>query len=271
MILSDCHMHTIFSTDGISCMEDMINSAADKGLKHICFTEHNDHGAVFAEGAGAFVVDTDRYYEKYLELREKYKDRIEILFGIEAGLQPSETDYFNKYTLDYPFDFVIGSSHFADGIDPSLPAYYQKYSDTFTAYHAYFEAELKCARIYSCYDSYGHLDYALRYGPGKNSGFTYEKYADVLDELLSTIISGGKLIEVNSAGLRKGMGGPNPAISILRRYYELGGRSVTIGSDAHRVEDVAYEFNLINDILMQIGFSSYSIFRERQEVRLPLQ
>ena len=269
MIISDCHLHTTFSTDGESDMESMINSAIDKGLKTICFTEHNDYGAHF-QGDGNYIVDTERYYEKYRELSDKYSDKIQVLFGVEIGLMEHVKDYFDEYSEKYPFDFIIGSSHTAGRMDPYYPEYYTHFETTEKAYRYYFESELECAKLYDCYDSYGHLDYALRYGPGGNSGFTYEKYADVLDPLLQTIIKKGKVIEVNSSGLRKNMNGPNPAVSIIRRYKELGGLPLTIGSDAHNTKDIASYFDDVRNILLDVGYTTYSVFEKRQRKEIPL-
>ena len=269
MILSDCHMHTTYSTDGRSDMESMIQASAKKGLKTICFTEHNDHGAGFFEG-GDFVVDTDAYYEGYKRLSEKYRDEIEVLFGVEIGLMEKEKDFFDNYVKSYPFDFVIGSSHTAGLFDPYYPEYYTRFETVQEAYRYYFESELKRAELFDCYDSYGHLDYALRYGPGKNSDFTYEKYADLLDPLLETIIKNGKVIEINSSGYKAGMNGPNPAVSIIKRYHELGGLPPTIGADAHETAYIAYEFDAVEKILRQTGYTSYSIFRNRERTEVSI-
>ncbi len=269
MILTDCHMHTTFSTDGISDMESMIKAAIQKGLKTIGFTEHNDYGAGIFEGC-EFVVETDADVKKYRELSEKYKDRIEVLFGVEIGLVENELEYFKSYTQKYPFDFVIGSCHTAGPWDPYYPEYFKRFESEEAAYRYYFQSELERARLFDCYDSYGHLDYALRYGPNKNKGFTYEKYADLLDPLLRTIIEKGKVIEVNSSGYKAGMNGPNPAASIIKRYRKLGGLPLTIGSDAHECGYIACEFEAVAGLLKECGYSSYSIFRKRKREELPL-
>ncbi len=272
MIKTDFHLHTTFSTDGISDMESMIRAAAGMGLHTVCFTEHNDFGAVFPEGPGAFIVDTRSYHEKYLELSEKYRDRIRVLFGVELGLQDTDEvfEHFAGYTKEFPFDFVIGSSHFAGGKDPYYPAYWESFQDTDAACRFYFEAELSCARRFTDYDAYGHLDYALRYRTDRSHVFEYERFADVLDELLKTIIEGGRVIEINSNGFRSGMNGPNPAVPIIRRYRELGGMPPTIGSDAHCTKDLARDFEPVAEILKECGYRSYSVFERRQRSELPL-
>ncbi|MBQ8955764.1 MAG: histidinol-phosphatase HisJ family protein [Lachnospiraceae bacterium] len=270
MIKTDCHLHSTFSTDGHSDMESEINHAIELGLDTICFTEHNDSGT---NADGSFVVDIRAYHDKLYQLKEKYSGRIEVLFGIEAGFQPTDHiyDYFKGYLKAWDFDFIIGSSHVVKNKDPYFPVFFDDYADDDAAYRAYFEEELENARMYENYDSYGHLDYILRYGKTRNKYFTYEKFADVLDPLLKTLISHGKCIEVNSAGFRKDMGNPNPHIDIVKRYHELGGLPPTVGSDAHVCEDMAADFDKAEQVLLEAGYDSYSIFKGRRRYELKLK
>ena len=101
-------------------MEQEILHAIELGLTAICFTEHNDYGA---NPDGSFVVDIDAYRRGFSAMQEKYGDRIELLYGIEAGLQPSADiySYFEDYLSANPFDFVIGSSHVVKNKDPYYP------------------------------------------------------------------------------------------------------------------------------------------------------
>ena len=80
-------------------------------------------------------------------------------------------------------------------------AFYEGKSED-EAYRGYFEATLKRLSLLDCYDSVGHVDYVVRYGPNKNRFYTYEKFADVLDEILKTIIRKGKALECNTGGYK---------------------------------------------------------------------
>ncbi|MCR5487200.1 MAG: histidinol-phosphatase HisJ family protein [Lachnospiraceae bacterium] len=272
MITSDFHTHTTFSTDGTSDMESMIKEAIRLGLKQICFTEHNDYGARFDEGPGAFVVDTEAYRKKYLELAEKYKDRITVLFGVEIGLlnDPAIAEHFRKYTKAFPFDFIIGSAHFACGLDPYKPSYWESFESPEAAVRSYFEEELACLSLYDCFHSFGHLDYALRYAPQSTRDIGYEPFYDILGEVLTALIAGNKVLEINSGGFRSPLHRPNPAVPIIRCYRELGGLPPTIGSDAHITSDLARDFHRVEEILSACGFHSYSVFEKgiRSEVSL---
>lgn len=269
LITGDFHLHTTFSTDGKATMEEMIQRGIALGLNTMCFTEHMDYDNNYDEGPDAFIVDTDSYYIKYQLFREKYGAQIELLFGVELGLQEHLVARYHNYVNQYPFDFIIGSSHLAGGIDPYLPEFFKDRTEE-EAYRFYFETIAKNVRLFDDFDVYGHLDYALRYGPTMNRSFTYEKYGDILDAILKTLIEKGKGIELNTAGYKYGMNMPHPHISILKRYRELGGELITVGSDAHQTEHLAYEFKKAADVLVSCGFSYYTQFRERQPHFLPL-
>ena len=269
MIRSDFHMHSTFSTDARSEMSDMLKAASDKGLKHICFTEHMDWDNTYDEGPDAFILDTESYKIQYDLLSSSSKD-LSVGFGVELGLQPHLVDFCNEYTHKYAFDFIIGSSHIVDRIDPGVGGFYEKFPSEKAAHRRYFEAELECIEKFDCFDVYGHLDYALRYGPTADRSFTYEEYSDILDKILMRLIEKGKGIEINSGGFRKGMLGPNPAFSIIKRYHELGGEIITVGSDAHHTSEIAADFDRAENVLSDAGFRYYTIFKERKPVQIPL-
>ncbi|HIT89881.1 MAG TPA: histidinol-phosphatase HisJ family protein [Candidatus Merdenecus merdavium] len=258
---TDYHLHSSFSGDSDTPMEDMIKRGIELKLKTICFTEHMDFDWPTSEYN--FEVNTEAYYHKLLEYKEIYKDRIEILFGIEIGMQPHLAEKNSIYLREYPFDFVIGSTHIVDGQDPYDKDYFAGRTEA-ASYLRYFEMTLDNIRIFKDFDSLGHLDYVLRLGPTKDKHYTYKKYADVIDAILKTIIENGNGLEVNTAGLKYGLAAPNPHPDILKRYKELGGEIITIGSDAHAPEYLAYEFHGIHALLKSCGFSYYTIFRKRE-------
>ena len=260
-MLWDTHMHCHFSGDSESSPESMIQEAITRGLPGICFTDHLDYD--YKEEPGLFDLDFESYHAKIHELKEQYKNSISILFGIEIGLQPHLVADNRKVTDTYPFDFVIGSSHVVHGIDPYFDKFYEGKSED-EAYLDYFESILENISTNADYDVYGHLDYVVRYGPNKNKYYSYEKFADIIDEILGQLIQRGKGIEVNTAGFKYGLNHPNPTEDILRRYKELGGEIITIGADGHKPEHIAYDFYKIPGILKNAGFKYYTVFKERK-------
>ncbi len=265
MISTDFHLHTSLSTDGISEMKEMIDAAADMGLKVICFTEHMDYDNVFTEDENAFVVDMEAYHKSYLEYRDyAAKKGVDIRFGLELGLQTYLADYYHSLVERYPLDFIIGSSHIVRRMDCAFPSYFEAFPSLHDAVEAYFDAEVANTMCHSDFDVYGHLDYALRYVPDEAFSYIPEDYAEALDRLLKTLIKKGKGIEINTGGFRSRLNAPNPAPSIIRRYRELGGELITIGSDAHQTSDLASRFGEAGELLKEAGFRQYVIFRNRK-------
>ena len=113
------------------------------------------------------------------------------------------------------------------------------------------------------FDIYGHLDYVVRYGPGKNNSYTYQKHSDIFDKILKFLIENNKGIELNTGGFRQGLGEPNPCTDIIKRYKELGGEIITVGSDAHTPEHIAHDFDKAHNILTTCGYKYYCVFHNR--------
>lgn len=262
-ILWDCHMHTSFSADSDTLMEEMIQSAVNKGLKGICITEHLDPDYPKTPDNISFDLDIRSYREMLESLREKYSDKLDIRFGIEIGLQPHLQDFFQGLLLVSPFDFVIGSSHVVHGYDPYYPEFFKRKEEEI-CYREYFESILENLSAFSGMDVYGHIDYIVRYGPNKNCQYSYKKYQDILDEILKTILDKGIGIELNTGGFHYGLGEPNPCTDIIRRYRQLGGEIITIGSDAHSTEKIAFAFDKAAAILENCGFQYYTVFKGRK-------
>ncbi|MFR2774750.1 MAG: histidinol-phosphatase HisJ family protein [Anaerostipes sp.] len=263
MIRADYHLHTNFSSDSETPMESMILEGIRRGLKTICFTEHHDIDYPDNPDHLDFLLDLPSYKETLFHLKEKYKHQIEVCFGIELGLMPHTLTQCQEFARREEFDFIIGSTHIVDSVDPYETCYFETYPLK-QGLQKYFEHILKNVSSFYDYCVYGHLDYAARYIKDKSFQFSYKDYCDLLDEILKKIIENGKGIEVNTAGLKYGMSDPNPHHEILQRYLELGGEILTIGSDGHCPEHMAYDFQKIPDFLKDLGFKYYTIFREKK-------
>ena len=120
---ADQHIHTDFSGDSDTPPEEQIEKALSLGMKRICFTDHHDYDV---DSDVDFNLDIPRYLAEMERFKEKYADRIEICTGIELGLQNHIADYLEKLTKEYSFDFIIGSIHYVDGLDPYFPEFFEK-------------------------------------------------------------------------------------------------------------------------------------------------
>lgn len=255
----DTHIHSDFSHDGKTSMEEMVGAAKKKKLSGICFTEHLD--VRISEKGAVFPLDLDGYLKKCREYSKK-KD-FSVCTGIEFSIKCATNSYLEQIASTNDFDFIIGSYHDKpkirwDGIG----------TDTCEAekemYTRYFLDMFDAVKKVKCFDVCGHIDYVVRYGPNKNKYYTYEKYADIIDEILRTLIYNGKGIEINTSGFRYGLGQSHPTEKIIKRYRELGGEIITIGSDGHAPGEIAYAFEKVPAILKSAGFQYFTVFKKRK-------
>lgn len=260
-MLWDTHMHSQYSGDSDAPQDTMIQAAIEKHLGGICFTDHLDID--YPDEPDLFLLDLPNYTASVLALQSQYGERFPIRFGIELGLQPHLAALHSDILTQYPFDFVIGSSHVVHGLDPYYPKFYEGRSEE-ECYLEYFTSILENIKAFDGFDVYGHIDYVVRYGPNRNEQYSYQKYRDIIDEILSLLIEKGKGIEINTGGFKYGLGHPNPTEDIIARYRELGGEIITIGADAHKPEHVAFDFDKVPQILKDAGFKYFTVFKERK-------
>lgn len=260
--LFDCHLHSCFSSDSEAAPIDVIRTASGR-LAGICITEHNDFDYPPEDGKTVFQLDLDQYLTSYEALRNSLPENFTLLLGVEQGLQKSVSDRVNAYDPEKRLDFIIGSSHLVRGNDPYYPDFWKNRSVE-EALRDYFDSILENLTCCTNFDVYGHLDYISRYIPGRPSDFQLPASCrEQIDEILRKLISLGKGIEVNTAGYRYGSS-PNPGKAVLARYRELGGEILTIGSDAHRPEDIAFQFDSCRQLLLSCGFRYLSVFKKRR-------
>ncbi len=291
MIQYDCHMHTSFSSDSETPPQAQIERAIELGMKGICITDHMDYEFPDAVRSGMdFEFDPDEYFRVLSGLKEKYAGKIEILLGIELGLRNEEgcrcsvREKCERLTSSYPFDYVIGSTHCLEFTDPYYESPYWDDKDKDRGMIAYFEAVRDNISFFGDFDSLGHLDYLIRYVPAQKdplrstakgdkkqvSDYDIKDHSDIIDEILKLLIENQKALEINSAGLKYGLGYAHPKAGIIRRYLELGGELLTIGSDGHRPGHICYGFESVSQMLENMGVRYYTVYRNRkpQMIRL---
>lgn len=260
-LLWDNHMHSSFSGDCDIPAKEMAAAAKEKGLLGITFTDHLDLD--YMEEPGLFDLDIPAYLDSIQSLAQTESSSLIIRKGIELGLQPQLTNVYNEILSSNNFDFVIGSTHVINGLDPYYPKYFST-RDEHTAFLEYYETILKNIQAFPNIDAVGHLDYCFRYGPYPDAAYdTYGSYAEIVDAILSYIIKKDIALEVNSGSYRCGLTEPNPSLSILKRYRQLGGALITVGADAHTPRHVALEFSHLAELLLDCGFTEYAVFQNR--------
>ena len=235
----DFHMHTRVSFDGHATGEAMAKAALAAGLKEICFTDHLDYDPLKKMLHMTF--DTEVYNAEYDHLEVP---GLTIRRGMEFGMTPYNLDQFQKDLQRRPFDFVLGSIHFADDLDVYFPEYWSD-KTVFDAERRYLETTLQCLQIHDDFDVLAHLTYiAKAQSHTAPRPVPFAEHREIIDEILRLVAAKGKGLELNTSGLGR-CGGFLPTADYFRRFKELGGEIITIGSDAHATNRVGqYAFDV---------------------------
>ena len=281
-MLADYHIHSKYSDDSEEDLEKIIETAINKGIGEICFTDHVDYGIkldkdVFEKidenakkdwikkiGRIDLNVDYPNYFKEIEELREKYKDKITIRQGLEFGMQVHTIKDFQKLFDKYKekFDFVILSCHQVN--DKEFWTNEFQKGKSIDEYNAeYYEEIYRVMSRYSDYSILGHLDHIQRYN---ETIYPFEKSREIIVKILKKVIEDNKGIEVNTSSFRYGLKELTPERDILKLYHELGGKIITIGSDAHKAKNVGEHIPYIQEELKKIGFTDICTFDKMKPI-----
>ena len=228
----DYHLHTRISFDSITPAKDILKAAEVKGLSEICFTDHYDFNDDRSKKHNIF--DIEAYRREFDGISS---DTVKVRRGVEFGLTPWNKTELKTLTDSYPFDFVIGSVHYAGGFDPYEREYFERES-TEEAFLRYLEQVLECVRVHEGFDVLGHINYACK-SPNNRSGkyLHYMDFRNLADDIMKALSDRGLGMEINTSSFSR-FGDFLPSREYLKRFRELGGEIVTVGSDAHTTERV---------------------------------
>lgn len=249
-MLFDCHSHTKFSADSEMLATDAIARAESLNLG-IVFTEHYDYKL---PGDTDFTFDAAQYFSEYKNLRSN-----KVKLGVEIGLRKSAREANKNFLAQANFDLVIGSIHVVDDIDIYNKNFYAD-KDKMTAYRKYFAAMAEEIAV-ADFDVLGHIDYICRAATYENPEIDYETFKTEIDEVLKILVERGKILELNTRRLNQ-----NTAVNALKpvykRFKQLGGTFITIGSDAHVVGAVGANFDVALKFVEELNLKVFAGFRQ---------
>lgn len=264
----DSHVHTAFSFDGQDSLDQIFSAAVTRGVMGLAITDHYECNRV-DELHCKKIEDAMSLLPRY---QDQYQGRLRITKGIELGQPQAAPDEADAVLRRHPdLDVVLGSIHEgaprldaadADFNDPQL-----RVSDFLSYYfHSCYDLAL-----WGKFDVMTHLGYPERYIWGRfRIPVDFTPFDDLIHATLKKLVEDGKALEVNTSGYRQGLGKTIPVLRIIRQFRDLGGELVTLGSDAHRAQDVASDFDVAMDILTAAGFRYFAFYRQRQPVMLQL-
>ena len=262
----DLHIHSRYSFDGTASLEEICESARERGVDIIALTDHCDM-LDGPEGISAYLACEGELRKSYSELDQ---NGLQVLYSVEIGNPhefPRETESFLS---DRKFDFIIGSVHFLpDGSDIyKLP--YETPEEIDDMFRQHFLSMQKLVE-YGGFDTLAHMDYPIRKLQGKLPGVSVLAYRDLIEPILQTLVRQGIALEINTRGTYDWQNRVGPEDWVLEHYRKLGGKYVTIGSDAHVPKYVGAGFAEAAAALKRAGLDSYTIYKDRRPVRIPLK
>lgn len=273
MKLIDCHTHSTNSPDGYSSSEDMVKTAAELDLAAYALTDHCEVNRWFSiEHYGAEPNEYDTYdfgrdfeisMAENTALKEKYAGKINFICGIELGQAAHDFGLAEAIVRDRRLDFVIGSVHQLKGNDDFAFIDLSKCSVSELLEKYYSDIYRLCK--WGKFDVLGHLTYPLRYIEGENGiKVDMKPYEDIIRQSFKLLIENGRGIEINTSGLRQAYGETFPNLYWIKIFREMGGEILSIGSDAHKTEDLGKGVSDGSEIAAAAGFSHLCFFKERK-------
>ena len=251
----DSHVHTEFSSDSEMKAADALREAAKQGLG-LVFTEHLDYDYPSA-GTEEFIFDPEAYWAKYEPLRAEGK----LSLGVEMGMMASAREKNAAFLRRVPFDFVLASIHFLDVKDLYYPETFEG-REKGEMYHEYFTVMRDEIYAHPFINALAHIDYIARNAPFDNPEISYGAFTEEIDAVLRALIETDTAIEINTRRLSVPRGIKELA-PVYRRYRQLGGRYVTIGSDAHVPEGVGRCYDRARELARAFDLMVVT-FRERK-------
>lgn len=249
----DTHLHTQFSTDSNMKADDVATLAKDEGLG-IIITEHLDLD--YPENPEAFLFSFDDYFNSLEPLRSD-----SFLLGVELGLRPECSKKNTVLMKGQPFDEIIGSIHVVDGFDVYRPDFTNGRPKDVT-YRQYLQEILTCIETFDDFDTLGHVDYICRYVNYPEPEIDLETFYDEWTAICQVLILKEKALEINTRRLDNSVT-VNALTKLYARYKELGGKYVTIGSDAHNLPAVGKNFKEAFSMADELGLQPV-YFKQRK-------
>ena len=266
-ILTDLHTHTAFSPDGMASIEEMLSVAHALGVGYFGITEHFDFD-IIANGlppySGNPPTPADAYFKRGRQLQKEYEGKMQVLIGGEFGYTdtPKAHQMYQDLVDTYCPDYIIQSVHNLPQGDYAFGHGYKdakgKIRDKQEVYEEYLGLVRRSLDVSYSYDILGHVSYCTRYAPYEDRRMRWQDFSASIDDILRTVIAKDKILEVNSANKNLPVLSL-PDTDILERSFELGGRKISFGSDAHAPARIIANREKIVGVLRSIGYEYLTV------------
>ncbi len=265
----DLHVHTDNSFDGNHSATFFCEQAEFLDLRAVAFTDHCEVDQF--KGDNAY---EKRIFQAFFEIekvRSAFRGKLLILNGIELGQPAYDIETANNIVNRYDYDQILGSVHNLRGGEDFYFMENLNLDEAEKLLKEYFNAIIEMLE-WGNFDVLSHLTYPLRYFYSKsNLDIDLTKYKNQIDEILLLTSKSDKALEINTAALRQPLNKLSPEVDIIKRFKELGGKFVSVGSDAHYAEHLAADIDMAYSAALQAGFDSITFFQNRTPIQIKIE
>lgn len=267
--LLDTHCHTFYSFDCKTEPSDLCEAAIKRGVTHLAITDHCDYDCILSGLYEPYLADKAK--DTVFSLKERYKERLDIIYGIELGGAHAVPKEAETLVRAYGFEYVLGSLHNLRGV-PDF--YFMNFADMpdgliYSLIERNISELCEIARI-PYIDAVAHITYPLRYMKAHGKSPDIGRLKGCFEELLGLLIENGKALEVNTSPYRKGIADTMPEKELLELYRKMGGTRITLGSDAHTADGVCDGIPEATLTLRELGFEFVTFFSSEGEKQIPI-
>ena len=264
--LFDSHVHSDCSPDGHHSVTTIASRAQEMGLPGFAVTDHCEVNAYYTENYDK------RMKQSAFEIRKAravFEPFLTVAHGVELG-QPLQDLKASAAVLQlYDYDFILASVHNNKNEEDFYVLEYNDFDQTNALLERYFTECLETAR-WNGFDSFAHLTYPMRYILKKRNDIDLSRFDGITDEFLRVLAANAKALEINTSSLRR----DNPEFLCYerysRRFKELGGRYITIGSDAHNATDIGAGLREGVELIKSLGYTHYARYIKRCPIEIPI-
>ncbi len=251
----DLHNHTTRCNHATGTVDEYVERAIELGIDIYGFSEHApmdfdlEYRLPFDE--------VEAYFSDIQRVKEKYKNKIQILLGYEVDWLKGHMD---SHVLNAKVDYLIGSVHFIDKWGFDNPEFLSgwKEKDVDEIWQAYFEA-IEAMANSGKFDIVGHFDLI------KVFKFMPKKDVRLLSKnALQAIKKANMVLEINTSGLRKPTAEIYPSATLLQEAYTLD-IPITFSSDAHAVNQVGADYDKATALAKEVGYTQAVTFHKRDK------
>ncbi len=265
----DLHVHTDNSFDGNHSATFFCEKAEFLDLRAVAFTDHCEVDQYRADANYE-----KRIFQAFFEVskvRSAFRGKLLILNGLELGQPTYDVEMADEIVSHYDYDHILGSVHNLRDKEDFYFMENLKQNEAENLLKEYFDELIEMLK-WGKFDVLAHLTYPLRYFYSKsNLQIDLNNYKKQIDEILYITAKTDKALEINTAALRQPLNKLSPEVDIVRRFKELGGNFVSVGSDAHFAEHLASDIDKAYDCAVKAGFDSITFYQKHTPMKMKIE